>query len=583
MPPRDEVSELTVAIKYFIYLMIFIAIINIIFIPISTASTIIGTPATLLTLFIAYIARRRGGFKASMRASVSLGFLLALLDLAMNTDVSFPILIEEAAKNFISYPIMTGLLGLEVNILALTYEKRHDIALKINKMLGLPVPIITHPPKPPKQPEPQPILDVKMLNLKILERKMKPGEIVPVVLQLKNNSFITVNTKVELWLTKQNFSKLLDIIPVRPLHPGEVLEKETHIKLPEGIGRGSYHIKAVVKTSQVDVERVLDEKIFRKVVEVLSPIEEILGRVINKPIEVVSPAAPTVKSIHEQVMIEDYRVVGLLGYGSFSYTFLTVDEKDNKYYVLKVPVDYGVNLLLGKKTIETIEVSKEFLREVEILSRLRTLNHPHIIKYYGTLKSIPALVFEYCSNGSLAMILKETRLPMEQALTIAIQIADALINAYEKAKLIAHRDLKPSNILFTGERILRVTDFNVSKIMSTVSRSQSLVGTYGYSAPEQFNPRLGEVSERSDVFALAVILYEMITGENPLIKLMNEYNIEYEEAVKRVHWRIHIREHKGETLRQIEKLIREATRLKPSHRLTMREFRERLTEIIQLT
>ena len=138
MPSRDEVSELAIAIKYFIYLMIFIVIINIIFVPISAATTTIGTPATLLTLFIAYTTRRRGGFKASMRASIFLGFLLAFIDIALNTDVPSPILIEKATRNLVMYPIMTGLLGLEVNILALVYEKRHSIASVSYTHLTLP-------------------------------------------------------------------------------------------------------------------------------------------------------------------------------------------------------------------------------------------------------------------------------------------------------------------------------------------------------------------------------------------------------------------------------------------------------------
>ncbi|RLG87579.1 MAG: hypothetical protein DRO18_03070 [Thermoprotei archaeon] len=134
---------------------------------------------------------------------------------------------------------------------------------------------------------------------------------------------------------------------------------------------------------------------------------------------------------------------------------------------------------------------------------------------------------KFCEGGSLRGVLNvQRRLEIRDALILGIQVSDAL--SYIHGLGIAHRDLKPENILFTKEGILKVTDFNIAKVMRTVSPSSSRLTPYtpGYGAPEQIYRGYGKVGPWTDIWALGIILYEAIVGEHP-------FNFhDYEESIK---------------------------------------------------
>ncbi len=173
-----------------------------------------------------------------------------------------------------------------------------------------------------------------------------------------------------------------------------------------------------------------------------------------------------------------------------------------------------------------------FDREAQLLAQL---HHPHIASIFGLEESggVRALVMELVEGPTLAERLKDGPLPVEECLSIARQIAEALEEAHEKG--IVHRDLKPQNVKAPVEGKVKVLDFGLAKAMDAASRSTSadpsrspllsnsptmtpaqgtqlglILGTAAYMAPEQ--ARGAPIDRRADIWAFGVVLYEMLCG-----------------------------------------------------------------------
>jgi serine/threonine protein kinase len=165
-----------------------------------------------------------------------------------------------------------------------------------------------------------------------------------------------------------------------------------------------------------------------------------------------------------------------------------------------------------------------FQREAEVLAKL---NHPNIAQIHGLEKKAgtTALVMELVEGPTLADRLAQDAIPVEEALLISRQIAEALEAAHEQG--IIHRDLKPANIKVRPDGAVKVLDFGLAKLIdvsprdeaisqvmtvarSPMTRSGVIVGTVAYMSPEQAK---GErVDARADIWALGCVLYEMLTG-----------------------------------------------------------------------
>ena len=164
---------------------------------------------------------------------------------------------------------------------------------------------------------------------------------------------------------------------------------------------------------------------------------------------------------------------------------------------------------------------ERFQREARTISRL---SHPHICPLFdvGEQDGQAFLVMEHLDGETLAARLAEGPLPIERALRSGIQIASALAAAHRQG--IVHRDLKPANVMLTREGV-KLLDFGLAKLRAgegagaEVTRTGDLtedgiiLGTVPYMAPEQLEAR--EVDARADVFALGVVLYEMVSGRRP--------------------------------------------------------------------
>src|SRR5436309_3897315 len=165
-----------------------------------------------------------------------------------------------------------------------------------------------------------------------------------------------------------------------------------------------------------------------------------------------------------------------------------------------------------------------FKREAQLLA---SLNHPNIAQIYGLeqIENTQCIVMELVEGETLAEKLKNGPLPLDEALEISKQIADALAAAHEKE--IVHRDLKPANVKLTPNGTVKVLDFGLAKAlgnrslepeMSTLptkvsgSVAGAVVGTVAYMSPEQARGK--EVDARADIWAFGCVLYEMITARH---------------------------------------------------------------------
>jgi Tol biopolymer transport system component len=221
-----------------------------------------------------------------------------------------------------------------------------------------------------------------------------------------------------------------------------------------------------------------------------------------------------------------YDITAPLGEGGMGVVYRATDSKLKREVAIKV---------LPEAFAADADRLARFEREAQVLAQLQ---HPNIASIYGLEESngVRALVMELVEGEDLAERLKHGPLPLDEALAVARQIAEALEAAHEKG--IVHRDLKPANVKLTSDGKVKVLDFGLAKAMdppaggasaADLARSPTLMnsptmtaahgtqlgvilGTAAYMAPEQ--ARGGAVDKRADIWALGVVLHEMLTGRS---------------------------------------------------------------------
>lgn len=195
----------------------------------------------------------------------------------------------------------------------------------------------------------------------------------------------------------------------------------------------------------------------------------------------------------------DYILEDMLGSGSYGTVFQARRKKSGKPVAIKI-------FTTGNA------LSANCLNEVKLLFRL---THPHIVRamdFFFT-GNFYAIVFEFMNEGDLRRLMHTGKLDEAHALLIGLQIASGL--DYIHSKGIIHRDLKPENILIHREAqeiTYKICDFNISRFAEKGYLTASNQGSPLYMAPEQFYDRY---DQRADLYALGVILYELLSGRTP--------------------------------------------------------------------
>lgn len=203
-----------------------------------------------------------------------------------------------------------------------------------------------------------------------------------------------------------------------------------------------------------------------------------------------------------------YEIVSELGQGAMGVVYKARDPLIDRIVAIKT-----INLSLALDEKE--EYEGRFYQEAKAAGRL---SHPNIVTIYDVGKSddIAYIAMELLEGRELRDILNGgQRLPVDEVLAIVMQVARGLAYAHEKG--IVHRDVKPSNIMVIHEGHAKITDFGIARMASAGVRTQTgmVLGSPKYMSPEQVMGKLTD--QRSDIFSLGVMLYEMLTGQPPFI------------------------------------------------------------------
>jgi serine/threonine protein kinase/Tol biopolymer transport system component len=265
-----------------------------------------------------------------------------------------------------------------------------------------------------------------------------------------------------------------------------------------------------------------DAGLLAEVESLLSSFDEV-GDFMEKPAiyGVADEVLADSRKLREGQRLGHYEIIRPLGAGGMGEVFLARDTKLHRQVALK---------LLPPASAFDTEADQRLLREAQAAA---ALDHPNICAVHeiGEADGSPFIVMQYLEGETLAARLRRGRVSPNQAVGVALQIADALTEAH--ARGIIHRDIKPSNVIITTpRRQVKVLDFSLAKNVlaegepaggATPSKPGLVIGTVAYMSPEQ--ARGQELDARTDLWSLGVVLYEMLAGALPFSGATNSDTI----------------------------------------------------------
>ncbi|HSD02086.1 MAG TPA: serine/threonine-protein kinase [Gaiellales bacterium] len=212
----------------------------------------------------------------------------------------------------------------------------------------------------------------------------------------------------------------------------------------------------------------------------------------------------TEATISAHTALGRFRVDGTLGRGGMAVVYLAYDTELRRPVAVKMLADHG---------LDDAAFRARFAREARSAAML---SHPNIVQVFdiGEDAGRPFIVMEYVEGGTLADVMRrERRLAPPRVAAIARQCCAGLVCAHDAG--LVHRDIKPHNLLLTPEAAIKIADFGVARALdqTRLTLTGSIIGTARYLAPEQADG--GAVTPAADIYALGVVMYELLTGRPP--------------------------------------------------------------------
>lgn len=203
-----------------------------------------------------------------------------------------------------------------------------------------------------------------------------------------------------------------------------------------------------------------------------------------------------------------YEILEKIGEGGMAVVYKARCHLLNRYVAIKI---------LKDEFIDDKDFNRKFKRESQAVA---SLSHPNILNIYDVgnelykEKNYPYIVMEYIEGKTLKDLIREGgKFTVDETIYYGVQIAEAIKHAHSNK--IIHRDIKPQNIMIARDNRVKVTDFGIARAAttSTLTTNSNVIGSVHYLSPEQ--ARGGYTDERSDIYSLGIIFYEMVTGKLP--------------------------------------------------------------------
>ncbi|MBD3675844.1 MAG: serine/threonine protein kinase [Planctomycetaceae bacterium] len=220
------------------------------------------------------------------------------------------------------------------------------------------------------------------------------------------------------------------------------------------------------------------------------------------PFDYLKSGSEQVRITSDQGMVAHFQLIRPLGKGGFGIVWLAKDITLDRLVALKMPVAHKTSV-------------SDLLYEAQSAAKLR---HPNIVSIFETGQTDsgqPFIASDYIDGLNLKDVLSAGRPTLETTLTLMVTISDALQHAHQMG--IVHRDVKPANIMIDQDGVPYVADFGLAMRVSEESGSSSgpVVGTAHYMSPEQAMGQIEKTDHRTDIYAVGVMLFQMLTGELP--------------------------------------------------------------------